>query len=40
MFFVSIGTNAKYIDPVFSGTVAAGEAAKKKKLDVIKDKQN
>lgn len=40
MFFVSIGSHAQFIDPVLSGTVAAGDAAKKKSLDGIKDKQN
>lgn len=36
MFFVSIGSHAQFIDPVLSGTVAAGDAAKKKSLDGIR----
>lgn len=39
-FFVCCNVHAQFVDPVLSGTVAAGDAAKKKSLDAIKDKQN
>lgn len=40
LFLCCNAIHAQFVDPVLSGTVASGDAAKKKSLDGIKDKQN